>query len=781
MFALYFATALRALRRRPVYTAVNLAGLTVGLACCFAVVLFARHEQSYDRFHERAGDLYRVLSVFEGEDGGRVVATPSALADELTNGYASVEQVVRVRLNDNMAPSLLVDGRMQPLKGFAFADSTFLTTFSFPLVSGDARTALSRNQSLVLTQSAARGLFGEGVDPLGKVLTTSWGGVELTVTGVLADPPAQSSLRFDYVVPLDLLLSSQGTSFSDYSYLTFVRLAPQSDVRALESEIDAAMRARTERETGLALQRLTDIRFETGLLFELLPTRDARYVALLLSVGVLLLVVACVNFVTLATAQAQRRAREIGVRKALGAGRGQLVAQMLGESVVLAACAVVLAFGLLAAGLPLFNRLLGGGLALSADVWPEVLGLVGVGLAAGVAAGLYPALYLSRFDASRVLRGARLGGGGAGWLRRGLVTVQFAAAIGLLAGTLTVLDQLRLMQRADVGFDQEQVMLLRPSGPVWQSLDAFSAELTRHPSIQRVAHGTVPHEPTWKGSMEWTTESGPQSRDAWRITTGPGYLETMGLNLVAGRAIESDADEGQAFVLNETAVRAFGLSDPVGMTFGPSSRGGTIVGVVEDFHFASLHQPIEPLVLSLDGGNSSHLFVRAAPGQARAAADHLRATWNAFDPAAHFDFAFVDAEVQRAYASERELSARFGFFAGVALLLTLMGLFALAAYATEQRRREIGVRKALGASVGSVLALLNREFALLVGAGLLVATPVTWWLANRWLSGFAYRVDVSGWSIALAAVVTLGLALLAASLHTIRAARTNPARVLRAE
>jgi hypothetical protein len=281
--------------------------------------------------------------------------------------------------------------------------------------------------------------------------------------------------------------------------------------------------------------------------------------------------------------------------------------------------------------------------------------------------------------------------------------------------------------------------------------------------------------------MEWTTEAGPQSRDAWRITTGPGYLETMGLDLVAGRAIESDADEGLSFVLNETAVRAFGLTDPVGMTFGPSSRGGTIVGVVEDFHFASLHQPIEPLVLSLDANNSSHLFVRTAPGEARAAVDHLRATWAAFDPSAQLDFAFVDDEVQQAYASERELSARFGFFAGVALLLTLMGLFALAAFATEQRRREIGVRKVLGASVGSILGMLNREFALLVGAGLLVAAPVTWWLASRWLSGFAYHVDVSVWTIAFATVITLGMALLAASLHTVRAARANPALSLRAE
>ncbi len=561
MLSSYFATALRALRRRPVYTGVNLIGLSVGLACCFAVVLFARHERSYDRFHEGASDIYRVLSVFEGEDGGRVVATPSALADELANGYAAVAQVARMRLNDNMAPSLLVDGQMQPLTNFAFVDSSYLTLFTFPLVSGDASTALTTDQSLVLTQSAARGLFGAHVDPVGRVVGTSWGAVELTITGVMADPPAQSSLSPDYLVPIDLLLGAQGTSYTSYNDLTFVRLAPGADVQAFESEIDAAMRARSEGETGLALQPLTGIHLETGLMFELLPTRDVGYVTLLLGIGILLLVVACVNFVTLSTAQATRRAREVGVRKALGARRGQLVAHLLGESVLLSAAAVALAFGMIVAGRGWLNRLLDGGLVLSADLWPVALGLAGVGLLAGLTAGLYPAVYLSRFEASRVLRGSKAGSGGAGWLRRGLVTFQFAASIGLLAGTLTVMDQLRLMQRADVGFDQEQVIALRPSGPVWQALDAFEAELTRDPSIQRAAYGTVPHQPTWKGSMEWANADGPQSRDAWRITTGPGYLETLGLTLVAGRGIESDADEGQSFVLNETAVRTFGLEE----------------------------------------------------------------------------------------------------------------------------------------------------------------------------------------------------------------------------
>jgi putative ABC transport system permease protein len=785
----YLLVALRTLRKRPGYTLLNVGGLGLGLACCFLIVLFIQHELSFDGFHERADRIVRLTHT--QDEGAQVANSPAGIAPMLTAAFPEIEQAVRIE--NFRSPFLrLPDGAVRKLDGLTLADSGFFETFSFPLLRGDPARVLDGKYNLVLTEHVAGAFFGDA-DPVGQTL--QWDDLTLTVTGVMADVPDNSTLQLNAVAAFPLVEEFMGegalTNFTNSNYHTYFLLRPGTDADALAEKITDLFVAQSDEGWAsyrAILQPLGAIYSNTTLTFDDGPRRDPRYLWTFGAIGALILLIACVNFMNLATARAGQRAREVGVRKAIGAQRGQLIGQFLGESVLLSALAIGVGVVLAAVALPAFNDAIGATARLDLGHGVTLLLLVGIGLGAGLVAGSYPAFYLSAFRPARVLKGEADRRGGALWLRKGLIVFQFAASAFLIVATLTVYDQLQFMQSRDLGFEKEQVLFVTPPPPVWQRMDTFADELTADANVLAVASsGGLPGRTGTNRGYNWPGQEGAeeQGESFWTIPAGPGYLDVLGTDLLAGRFFSDEVptDTLDTYVLNEAAVRKLGLTpeEAVGAPFRAWDRPmGQIIGVTEDFHFQSLHQAVEPLVMNYIPWFGI-VSVRTAPGGHAAALDHLRATWDRFAPGYAFEYRFLDEDFDRLYRDEARLGQLFGFFAGVAIFIACLGLFGLAAYTAERRRKEIGVRKVMGASVPQIVRLLAGEFARLVLVGFVVAAPVAYLVMDRWLGDFAYRVGLGPGVFLLAGGIAFAIALAAVSGQAFRAATTDPVKALRYE
>jgi putative ABC transport system permease protein len=786
----YLTTAVRALRRRLVSTAINVGGLTIGLTCCFLIVLFIQHERSFDRFHAQADRIYRVT--YRTADGA-YANSAGALGPALEAALPAVEQTVRVETHRR--PYLQVGGRSFATEAFTLADPAFFEVFDgYELLRGDPASVLQDPRSLVLTERAATRLFGNR-NPIGQ--TVGYGDrFDLTVTGVLAALPPASHLQFEFLAPFALVAELEGDwvldDFFAYNYFTYALLAPEARPDATEAAATRVLRDRLGDQLApsyrLDFQPLPDIHLTTSLRYDVPTTRSRASLYVFGVVGGILLLIACLNFTNLATAQSMERAREIGVRKAVGARGPQLVGQFLGEAVLLSTAATGLALGLTAVLLPVFNDFVGSAAGLD-TVGPATAALlVGIGLGTGVLAGAYPAFYLSRLAAGRVLRGELTRSVRAARLRRGLVVVQFALAVLLIVVTGAAFQQLQFLQTKHLGFEGEQVVYAdAPMRLLHERYGAFRERALASPHVVSVAQGQgLPGRTLTNMGYLWPgrTADEEQGTNFWTIAAGPGYLETLGLSLLAGRGFSRPADTLDTYVLNRTAAEAVGWSpqEAVGQSFRAFDRpAGTVIGVVADFHFQSLHQPIEPVVLTWKPTWMWLIAARLAPGDIAAGLDHLETQWEQFAPGHVFDYTFLDADYGRLYRTERRMSQLFGFFAVLAVLLAGFGLFGLSALAAERRTKEIGVRKALGATTRQIVAMVSREFLRLVGLAFLVAAPVAYVAAEQWLAAFAYRIDLGVGLFAAAGGLVSVIALLTVSYHALRAARTEPVRALRSE
>ncbi len=775
----YLKIAYRNLKRRKGYTFINVGGLGLGLACCFLIMLFVRHELSFDRFHEKAERIYRILPA---DEQGPAASTPSATGPDVAAVFPGVEAFVRVRPYGS--PYLKVDGRSRRVSDYFKADPSFFEVFDFPLLRGNPETALIDPHSLVLTESSARALFGSE-NPMGKTVTYG-DDIELTVTGVMADVPANSHLQFSYLGSFNMLPELRGEgalhNYTDLNYHTYLLLQQGTDAAALERQMSELVAERYE-GYSVRLQPLTNIHFATDIRFDAAITRSIRYLYVFSAVALLILLIACVNFTNLATARATQRAKEVGVRKAVGAQRRQVVFQFLGESVLLSLLALGLAFVLVMLLMPTFGTVIGAEVNLGGSLDVIVL-FIGIGLAAGLLAGSYPAFYLSAFRPARVLKGDQAQQRSGRWLQKALIVFQFAAAIVLLVGTFTVYDQLHFMRSQDLGFEEEHVLFFQAPASVESGYDAFKQELLQNPQIQSVALSTPPGRVGTNRGYNWpgATREEDEGDDFWTIIAGSGYLETMGIDLKAGRAFASMADTQDVYILNETAVQMLEWEDPVGHSFRAWDRPmGRVIGVVEDFHFQSLHSQIEPVVINFKPGWVSTVAVRVAPGALPGALDYIQSVWDRFSPGYAFNYTFLDEDFGRAYAAEEALIQRFGFFAAGAILIACLGLFGLAAYAAERRTKEIGVRKVLGASTPGLMALLSKDFLMLVGIAFVIAAPLAYYAMNRWLQDFAYRIDIGVGVFALAGVLAVLIALATVSYQALRAALADPVEALRSE
>jgi putative ABC transport system permease protein len=753
-------------------------------------------ELSYDRYHENAGQIYRVITI-SNEDpsqGNARVGAPWGPA--LQRDYPEVLRSVRFRFFGRSSISC-GDKRFYE-EGGLYADSTVFEAFTFPLLKGNPQTALARPNTVVISEAMARKYFGDE-NPIGKTLNVD-NESDLQVTGVMKNVRRNSHFRFDFLVSFATYDFWDLNEWRMNNFHVYLLLAEDYPAAALENKFPEFVAKYVDEQADerftAQLQPITSIHLHSHLFRELEANSDIAYVYIFSAIALFVLLIACVNFMNLATARSASRAREIGLRKVVGAQRAQLIRQFLGESILLSFIALFLTIGLVELLLPTFNHLSGKELSIDYGENPLLtFGLIGITLFVGVISGAYPAIFLSSFRPATVLKATPKAGASGSLLRKGLVVVQFAISVVLIVGTGIVYQQLGYISSKRLGFNKEQVLVVRMQNEALkQKYELIKNELSQHPNVASVAatSGLL-------GGGDWGMPFGfegaqhEEKFSARVLVVDHDYVETMQMKMIAGRNFSRDfpTDASEAFLINETAARQLGWESPIGKYLErPASRNddgswnwqrGRIIGVVQDFHFRSLHEKIDPMIMYMQPASLSYFFVRMQASQIPAALAYLEEKWHAFEPNLPFDYFFLDEVFDQMYRAERHLGKIFGTFSFLAIFIACLGLFGLAAFAAEQRTKEIGVRKVLGATVGSIVLLVSREFARLVLIAFVFAAPVAYYLMSQWLQNFAYRTGIGWWVIAMAGVLAFGIALLTVSYQAIRAALTNPVEALRYE
>jgi putative ABC transport system permease protein len=800
MWKNYITVALRNLRRHPGYAALNVAGLVVGMAACLLIGLYVREELAYDRFHANADRVYR-LAAGPAEEAEPTNANGGySYGPALEGAFPEVEHAVRFVKVGWGEERVFAQGERRFYEGdFFFVEPAVFEVFTYPLAEGDPTTALAEPNTIVLTAAMAAKYF-PGERPLGQTLQldpfNDGRFTDYRVTGVLEPLPGPSHLPFDFLLSYASLPELASWGFDPV--FTYVLLAPGASPDAIEARFPdfqqryvGAERSR-QLERRLYLQPLTDIHLRSHLNAELEPNGDVAYVYLFSAVAVLVLLLACINFVNLATARSVRRAQEVGLRKVLGAHRRQLVGQFLGEALLLSVLAAGLALALAALLLPVFNGIAGKSLSLfDAGAGRLAAGLSALTLVVGALAGSYPAFFLSAFQPAGVLKKGGTGGGLlAVRLREGLVVFQFAVSIGLIACTAVVARQMEHVRAMRLGFDRTQIVVLPLNDAIRANEGAFRVELLREPGIEAVALSEQVPARAGNGSG-YAVEGRDEEMSAYRMFTDLHFIEAYGLEVVAGRGFSAafPSDAPSAFVVNEAFVRDAGWGSPdeavgkgIETGWADSTWAGHIVGVVEDFHLFSLRDSVYATVLHpMPLGVMNFVSARVAPGRVPAALAHLRATWERFSPAYPFDYSFLDEDFDQLHRADERLGQVFQAAALLAVLVACLGLFGLAAFVAEQRTKEIGVRKVLGATATSIVALLWRDFVRPVLAAAAVAGPLAYLAMERWLEGFVYRAPLGPGLFVLAGALTLLVALLTVGYQALRAASADPVHALRYE
>jgi putative ABC transport system permease protein len=813
MWTNYIRTTWRNLMRNKLHAALNLAGLGIGLACCLLIALYVAGELRYDRQHAHAERIWRVTRSFHDADGSEnlhLSAIAPPFAGLLQAEFPDIEAVTR--LFNVGGTALRVGEKVLQEDQVFFADSNFFRLFSVPLRQGEARSALSAPNQLLLSEQLAQRLFGTQ-DPLGQTLRVD-DRLNAKVTGVFQGfEPGSSHFYPEMLLSFPTLLDSAlygrrrlETDFGNNAFYTYLLVAPHFDPAKMSARfpdfLDKSFppaptpsAPKPSSWTKLHLQRLSDIHLHSRHDDELEPGGDYARVRMFGLVALAILLLASINYVNLSTAFSLQRAREIGVRKATGALRRQIMGQFLGESVLLALGAGCLAMGLVAFAAPALRNILEinvlpGGWG---HVWQLPLALLGLSLLTGLLAGLYPALFLSAFHPIAALKGRLRTGAGNITLRKSLVVLQFAVSIALLVGTLVIERQLDFMQKKALGLDRERVVVLDNNTALLRSWDAFRQELLQNPNMlsacrsSRLPSGQL-LDNLGGSSVQLGDTMSPLTVTMPSIATDLDFVETYRIPLAAGRAFsrEYPNDSTQAWLLNEAAVRAIGWKSPEEALGKRLVYGGRqdckVVGVLRDFHFESLHSEIVPMIFYVPR-NRNHLFnVSLKMGNdIPAGLAQLAAVWKKFNPEFPLEYRFLDEDFQRLYAAELRQGRLFSVFSGLAILIACLGLFGLATFAAHLRLKEIGIRKVLGASVAGVTGLLAKDFLTLVLLAALIATPAAYFLMQRWLQDFAYRTDLPAWVFAAAALAALAVAALAVSYQSARAALSNPAQTLKSD
>lgn len=782
----YLKLAIRHFISQRVFSILNVAGLATGLACSIIIFLWVQDERSYDAFNEHSDRIYRII----GDAGDlQVAVTPGALAPATQETFPEVVGYVRL-MNASGITLQQADTRFEEYKAF-YAEPSIFEVFKFNLERGDIKTALKEPNGIVLSRAAAIKYFGT-VDVLGKTIRKD-NSDDFTVTGVLEPTPGHSHLQFDvllpwsYIAPRDWALRRNSwNNFTIFSYLQFSQPLEGQSQSDFEKKLQSFYREHNqELQVSFILQPLRDIHLHSNYMADVGGHGNAQYVTIFLVVAIFVLAIACINFMNLSTARSARRAREVGLRKVVGAARTQLMVQFIGESVLVTLTSFFVALILVWIGLPYVSSLIGSELQFN---WsnPTTVSWIGITLlTTGVLSGIYPAIVLSGFSPSKVLK-KEIGRGASGSVfRNALVVTQFTIAIVLLIGTGVVSSQLGYIRSKNLGYNKDNVVHLQIRGGVEENIERWRTILDAHPetSTATISSGLPTNLSSGENDVSWQGKDPNKQVIFAELRVDEKFIPTYQMTLLAGRNFNHRMiGDSTNFIVNETALALMGFTPEtaIGQIINRSDYQGKIIGVVQDFNFKPLQQAIEPMILSCNtwGGIIS---VRTKPSEASETIQILETAWKEISPGFQFTYGFVDQDLANLYKSEQQVGKLFTLFASLAVLISCLGLYGLSAFVAEQRTREIGIRKAMGANIQHIIALLNKKFLVPVIISLVIASPVAWYAMNQWLDGFAYRTQFNWWLVPIAGSIALVISFLTVTYESWKAAIADPVKSLRSE
>lgn len=794
----YLKIAFRNLVKNFGFSAINISGLAIGLASCFLIALYIQFEIGYESFHENKEDIYRYIPRSESQDGNLRMQTwtPPGFAPAMADHFAEIEKFSRFSTLDD-EPLMKVKDMVLSPETLALADIDFFSIFSFNLLRGEPSQVLVNPFSVVISEDIAETFF-DGEDPVGKTINYD-NSYELTITGVFETLPNNSHLQFSYLIPFetvgDVIERQFGfpkerflTDLESWNYSSYFQLSKNVNPVVLEKSIDEYFTTLRKNKFNPELmsdwlQPLNEIHFSTGIKGDE-ANGNKNNIYIFSAIAFFILIIACFNFMNLSTAKAMNRSKEVGVRKVMGAQKSQLVYQFLGETILLTIISLVLAIILLELIVPIFNSVMGLSLTPAYLNNPLfVLVLLGIGLLTGVIAGGYPAFYLSSFEAARVLKDTA-GKSGKSGLRQVLTVLQFAIAAFLIIGTFVIYEQTSFLKNKPLGFNKDRIIFLSPPLTVADQMSVFENSLRSNSAIEGVTRSNS--VPGYAGS-HWTY-SIPEVDKSMNINTmivDFDFIDTYNIEVLEGRGISSEyaSDSSDSYIINETAARQMMLANPIGMSIQAldGHEVGEIVGVVKDFHYKPLQQAIEPLVMRYDMKNAFTWSIKFNDNNLQQNLTLVEEEWKKIAPDYPFSYSFLDDSLEKLYQSEQNTGWLISVFSVLAVFIACLGLLGLTSFLTEQRKKEIGVRKVLGASVSGIVTLLGKDFVKLVGIAFFVSVPLAWWAMNTWLEDFAYKIEINPILYVSAGGILLFIALVTVSYQSFKAAVNNPADTLRSE
>jgi putative ABC transport system permease protein len=772
---------------------INIAGLAIGLTGFTCIMLYVEHEFSYDKFHSRHSDIYRVVKDFVNPDGSTLpdATTPPALAKALRSELSDVETATRIAPNTGRLYLLQYGDKKFYETELIRVDKEFFQVFDFPFITGNKQKALNEVHSIILTKSTAEKYFGSE-DPLGKIIRMNVnGGTDYQVSGVLKDVPANSHFSFDVIIPFESGRDPD-TDWSWSGFYTYVLLRRGADATSFASGVAETVKVHAPYTLDrYHHQSLTDIHLHSHLKWELSPNGDVAYIRILILIGAFILIIACINYINLVTARSSDRAREVGIRKAIGAVRSQLIRQFLTESLLTVVASLLLALSLTSLILPLLAAFTGVDLSPLLLTSRVIKWSLPFTVIIALLAGVYPAIYLSGFHPLKTLRGKFMAGGQRAPLRRGLVVFQFTMSSGLIAGMLIISSQLEFMRRKDMGFNKKNVLVVpNVRGGIGGSVNAtgsWDEKVRELPGVINIARADGLFGST--NAINGVASADLKSHISLNfIRIDYDFIPTLEISLADGRNFSRDfPSDSTAIIINEQAVRQLGLQAPlIGQRLLWDDAAGkthhvTIIAIAKDFHFTNLHNAISPFGFILEVGNGSNFFIRMASANLESTRAGIERIWNLYNPGKPFEYSFQDEYIARLHMTDERFEKLFTIFTTLAITIACLGLFGLTAFIAEARTKEIGIRKIMGASVISIVRLVSREYVMVIGLSFIVAFPMAYYLMRLWLQNFAYRIDI-GWEMfAFAGIISVFLAIITVSFHALKAATGNPINSLRSE
>jgi putative ABC transport system permease protein len=791
----------RNLKKQRVTGIINISGLAIGIASAVLIFLWVQNELRYDNYHAGKDRIYRVKTYITISEGKTWVweTSPLLLAEEISKQVPDVEDATKIYPVTYMPMNLSVDNRQFSEPACAYVDERWFGFFQYTFLQGNAAAFNQHPFSLVITKSKASKFFGNE-NAVGKTIRIDT--TDYVVQGVISDNPLNSSFQFDVLIPVAAKLTNlkeleSERDWGNFNYLTFLRLKPGARLQAVNDKTGQIIRSHPNQDkVKTSLLPLAELHFENDLQSSNLQRGDRKTVYVFSVLGILILLVACINYVNLTTARASMRLKEVSIKKIVGADRIRLFGQFIGESAVTSLLSLIIGLALIIFFLPVFNRLTEKEFILdpsSPMIW-YILG--GTLLTSIVLTSIYPAILLSSFKPVQIFRGRGFLQVKNSILRQGLVVLQFTFSIALIIGVLVVKTQLNYIQKQDNGYNRSQVMSFTVSWKVqskyddakWISMmESLKQSLLAQSSIQNVSainqNSIVDMKGLSSGGADWEGRNPEFDPAISYFSVDDDFIKIVSMDIISGKWFEPGKNNDvRNVIVNETAVKELGLRQPViGQRFKARGDSGVIIGMVKDFHFRSMHDKIGPMVIKKTNKSYSAFLVKSNEAQITKAAKAAEDVWKQFFPAEPFQYSFVDEEFDKVYKADQKASSLMSLFAGIAIIISCLGLFGLAAFAAERRTKEIGIRKVLGASVPGIVHLLTREFIILIITALLLASPVAWYAMDRWLQDFAYRIDISWWIFAVTGMVSLLIALLTVSFQAIRAAVSNPVKSLRTE